>query len=69
MGEQESINPDREAEAFLRIANCIATESPSVTNPHWHEALTEIRARLGNAARRSTVRGRPAFGLIDGGED
>lgn len=55
----------RDAEAFMRIANCIAAELPGITDPHWHEALESIRRHLTNSA---ACYGRPTFGLVDGEE-
>ena len=44
-------NPAREAEAFLRIANVIAAELPSITTDHWHDALRQVQGCLVRTAR------------------
>lgn len=43
---------DVEAQAFMRIANAIAAELPSIGSPHWRRACCELREGLSETASR-----------------
>ena len=58
------VDPTREGEAFLRIANAITANLPAITTSHWRLAAEDFQRSLAAAADR---RARPGLQRIDGG--